>query len=128
MPLRLAKRLKAAKNSSVSRDEQTSKWTAFVDRQIKRQLYALNLTGFLVWPLFRMKGPAKSIPTTENGGLGEVLADGSKPICWEIGLALTCWQVAHFLDNFFRNALRQGMKKEWPRMLMKIGVPGCYCF
>ncbi len=69
-------------------------------------LYTFNIFITKLWEL-----ASKYIQQVENGGQREVLADRSKPICWDVGLALTCWQVAHFLDNFFRNALRQGMKK-----------------
>ena len=46
-------------------------------KHTKRQTYDLRQVGFLGLPLLVVKGPAKSIPVTENGRKGLIIVSGS---------------------------------------------------
>ena len=51
-------------------------------------MYVLIRVGFRRFPLLHKIGPAKSIPTVENGGEGVILAGGSCPMTKKIFIVL----------------------------------------
>ena len=64
-------------SDAVERSLQSSRCIHFVAKHTKRQTYDLRRVGFPGLPLLVVKGPAKSIPVTENGGEGLILVSGS---------------------------------------------------
>ena len=63
------------------------------------------MTGFLVWPFLRRNGPAKSIPATENAGLGVTRLARSWRIYWVSSLAATCRHTTHLLQTVLASLL-----------------------
>ena len=76
-PCRETNLLRHAMKESVDRSNTNSMWTAFVVRHTNMQAYPFTHTGFLVWPLRRVNGPAKSAPVAVKGGAGVARIGGS---------------------------------------------------
>ena len=60
--------LRQAMKAWVVRSDVTSRWTALVAKQTNIQINASIFTGLLVCPCRIVKGPAKSMPVSENAG------------------------------------------------------------